>query len=416
MKTNFNPYIISKIIAGLCLLFAASCSNAKPDGGENPQKDSIVMEKRSIDTVKFVSSLEELYSYCPKYTFIETCDLSNLGLKEIPVLKLYNIKRLNLSHNEFRLVKNIDFLPTSLEELDLSCCNFGLDRSQDYEGIERFTHSLLRGLDVDLNFSVNEFPNLKKLNLSYNKLHSFRVPNYTEVTDEHFNDSKGVKNEVRKIEKRTTAVKQDTVKTVKSLEELYELVPATVIEFCDLSKQDLKDLPVLRPYNIKRLDISENNFSHFVPNYYLQKKFTAMLPESLVELDMNNCRWGEIETTLKNSQGKRMSSIDLILSKRLLPNLKTVDLSNNCFGRIIITSPVVNLNVSRNRLIGLSIRTKTLKHLDVSYNWDMNDVLGIPPESLKTLKADSCAHGRKKFRENAWYLCSDGDGKSIVMK
>lgn len=271
MKTNIKFIVVCVIVSNLYLAFAVSCGNAKSFDNTTIHADTTVAEKRTLDTVKLVSSLEELYSYCPKYTVIETCDLSYLGLKEIPVLSLYNIKRLNLSHNEFRKVQYIDFLPTSLEELNISYCNIGLNRTQDYERIEKFS-DVLFWVPVVIKLSAKEFPRLRKLDVSYNRIESVKVPKYTQVIDMHFNDSKGVKNEVREREKYASGINPDTVKSVKSLEELYELTPTTVIELCDLSNQGLKSFPVLRPYNIKRLNISGNDFRKFNHEGDAQKK------------------------------------------------------------------------------------------------------------------------------------------------
>ncbi len=96
------------------------------------QEDSVATKPKT-DTVKLVSSLEELYSYSPRYTVIEKCDLSHLGLKEIPAVWLYNIKKLDLSHNDLRFFDSYDFLlPRSIEELNISYCNIGRFRHKDF--------------------------------------------------------------------------------------------------------------------------------------------------------------------------------------------------------------------------------------------------------------------------------------------
>ena len=119
MKAKLKLALIYAIVAGFSLTLAVSCGNKKsPD--IKAQEDSVATKPKT-DTVKLVSSLEELYSYSPRYTVIEKCDLSHLGLKEIPAVWLYNIKKLDLSHNDLRFFDSYDFLlPRSIEELNIS--------------------------------------------------------------------------------------------------------------------------------------------------------------------------------------------------------------------------------------------------------------------------------------------------------
>ena len=138
MIINVKHLIFFVTITVVCLVFAASCGNTKPSGGD--KKDDTLAIKPIIDTVELVTSLEELYSYAPKNTVIETCDLSHLGLKEIPMLRQYNIKSLDLSNNEMRLFEGYRlFLPPSVENLYLDSCYIGDIRREDYCAKEDFT-------------------------------------------------------------------------------------------------------------------------------------------------------------------------------------------------------------------------------------------------------------------------------------
>lgn len=411
MRANMKMSVVYKIIAGLYLVFAVSCGNPKP-AGEKPQKDTTVTYKRTIDTVKLVSNLDELHSYCPKYTFIETCDLSNLGLKEIPVLKLYSIRKLNLSHNELKEFDSYSSLfPKCMEELNISHCNIGNLRPKDINSEEDFYPDSKFIIPKEIYFHKKDFPNLKKVNISYNKIERFTAPDYTEVIDTNYNKCRYIKNEVRKVANPTANPQIKTVKLVKSLKELYELAPNTIIEVCDLSNQGLKEMPVLRPYNIKRLDISGNDFSQIPKDFSYDEIYTTF-PESLVELDMSNCRYGE-NFHDPNDRDFFYHGIHLAFKKSKLPHLKIIDVSHNHIAQLLVNTPAVKMNASHNDLRQLIINTNTLKHLDVSYNWNMNDVIGIAPESLKTLKADSCAHGMK-LRRTMLYKCKEGEG--IPMK
>lgn len=375
-----------------------SCKNSKAHYAE--KNNDTINARPKIDTVALVSSLEQLYSYVPRYTVIEKCDLSNLGLKSIPVLLQYTIRILDLSHNDFRTTSSLRFLPTSLEELDLSFCNLGNVEPNDYKAKEQFSHlGLYQRLELE--FRKRDFPKLKKLNVSYNNIFKLKVPEYTHVDKIKCQGYKIVKNKVREISS-AKYVQRDTVRLVKSLDELFELAPNTVVLECDLSQQGLKDLPILRPYNIIRLNMEGNDLGNIrFSHYYPQDKYFLFFPESLVELNMSNCRLGEIERKLheRTNLWIRLSAVEM-------PHLRKVNLSGNWIEKLLITSPVEHIEASRNNLKELIIRTNTIKYLDVSHNWNMNPFIGVNPQDIDTLKTDSCAGGRK-LEEKWWRLVGE---------
>lgn len=398
MKTKLKLALIYAIVAGFSLTLAVSCGNKKsPD--IKAQEDSVATKPKT-DTVKLVSSLEELYSYSPRYTVIEKCDLSHLGLKEIPAVWLYNIKKLDLSHNDLRFFDAYDFLlPKSIEELNISYCNIGRFRHKDFSRERMYIYPTYL-VKIKLNFKEKDFPHLKKLNASYNRIRELKVPEYTEVADTNYNKCRNIVNKVRANADTNKTIRRDTVKLVKSLEALYELAPNTVIETCDLSGQGLTKLPVLRPYNIIRLDISDNDFSNLSKEEATQERFIAMLPESLVELDMSNCHY--CDSLFKARKDEWSNGIEVVFSKAQLPNIRNINIQGNSFCNILFTAPVEQINAARNNLLSILIYTKTVKYLDVSYNWKMHNAIGIQPQSIETIKRDSCARGKeliKKERE-----------------
>lgn len=398
MIINVKHLIFFVTITVVCLVFAASCGNTKPSGGD--KKDDTLAIKPIIDTVELVTSLEELYSYAPKNTVIETCDLSHLGLKEIPMLRQYNIKSLDLSNNEMRMFEGYRlFLPPNVENLYLDSCYIGDIRREDYCAKEDFTtSSRLIDYSVRLCFDEEEFPNLKMIDVSYNKINRIEVPEYTKILNTHYNDFKSIKNKVRETSNGMTNIKRDTVRMVTSVEDLYGLAPNTIIEVCDLSNQGLKKLPVLRPYNILKLDVSENNFDELNREERQYSSWKAMLPQSIRELKMNNSYNGAL---VRNTEyGKRSGGAYLLLRKNELPYLKTINISNNFIGGLYISAPAVHVNVSRNDLRKIEIKTNTINYLDVSYNWNMDKGIRVSPESIDTLKTDSCAHGMKLGKTN----------------
>lgn len=372
MKTNFKIFSVPLLAAVVCWALIAACGNKNATGGK-VQEDSVVA-KQEIDTIELVSSLEELYSLVPKRVFIKKCDLSRLGLKEIPALRQYNIKCLDLSHNELRMFYDYElFIPKSVEVLILDSCNIGLRKPIDRK-MERRDLFFNPGVEVPVQalFDKSKFPNLRKLDFSYNCMGYLRVHEGVELNDTCYNTCQYIKNEVRKpvaIGKPAKAIKY-----VKGWEEFSELPPNTIIEYCDLSNEGLTGLPVMNDYNIKRLDISGNDLCH------APFKLDDILPKTLVELDMDSCNYGR----------------DFFVTNRKLPNLERLNASYNRIPRLWVFSPALkHISILHNNLKEVRFKHEKVKYLDVSHNWEMSRYIGIPAESIDTLKTDSCSKGRK---------------------
>lgn len=373
MKTNFKIFSVPLLAAVVCWALIVACGNKNATGGK-AQEDSVVA-KPEIDTIELVSSLEELYSLVPKRVFIKKCDLSRLGLKEIPALRQYNIKCLDLSHNELRMFYDYElFIPKSVEVLILDSCNIGLRKPIDRK-MERRDLFFNPGVEVPVQalFDKSKFPNLRKLDFSYNCMGYLRVHEGVELNDTCYNTCQYIKNEVRKPV-ATTLKPAKTIKYVKGWEEFSELPPNTIIEYCDLSNEGLTGLPVMNDYNIKRLDISGNDLCH------APFKLDDILPKTLVELDMDSCNYGR----------------DFFVTNRKLPNLERLNASYNRIPRLWVFSPALkHISILHNNLKEVRFKHEEVKYLDVSHNWEMSQYIGIPAESIDTLKTDSCSKGRK---------------------
>ena len=372
MKTIFKIFSVPLLAAVVCWALIVACGNKNATGGK-AQEDSVAA-KPKIDTVELVTSLEELYSYVPKYTVIEKCDLSRLGLKEIPALGQYNIKCLDLSHNELRMFYDYElFIPKSVEVLILDSCNIGLRKPIDRK-MERRDLFFNPGVEVPVQalFDKSKFPNLRKLDFSYNCMGYLRVHEGVELNDTCYNTCQYIKNEVR--EPVAIGKPAKTIKYVKGWEEFSELPPNTIIEYCDLSNEGLTGLPVMNDYNIKRLDISGNDLCH------APFKLDEILPKTLVELDMDSCNYGR----------------DFFVTNRKLPNLERLSASYNRIPRLWVFSPALkHISILHNNLKEVRFKHEEVKYLDVSHNWEMSQYIGIPAESIDTLKTDSCSKGRK---------------------
>lgn len=358
----------------LCVLLVCGCGNNNAVPADSKAHKDSIAAKPGIDTIELVSSLEELYSLVPKRVFIKKCDLSRLGLKEIPALGQYNIKCLDLSHNELRMFYDYElFIPKSVEVLILDSCNIGLIGPIDRKNKRRDLF-FNPGVEVPVQalFDKSKFPNLKKLDISYNNV-GLRVPDGVELNDTCCDNSPYIKNEVRKPI-ATTLKPAKTIKYVKGWEEFSELPPNTIIEYCDLSNEGLTGLPVMNDYNIKRLDISGNDLCH------APFKLDDILPKTLVELDMDSCNYGR----------------DFFVTNRKLPNLERLNASYNRIPRLWVFSPALkHISILHNNLKEVRFKHEKVKYLDVSYNWEMSQYIGIPAESIDTLKTDSCSKGRK---------------------
>ena len=85
------------VIVGVCSLTFTVCHGLTAHNGGT---DTSRVSNRNNDTVSLVKSLKQLQALL-KGTVIETCDLSGQGLKYLPDLKAYNIRKLSLSGNNF---------------------------------------------------------------------------------------------------------------------------------------------------------------------------------------------------------------------------------------------------------------------------------------------------------------------------
>ena len=108
---------------------------------------------------------------------------------------------------------------------------------------------------------------------------------------------------------------------------------------------------------------------------------------------MSNCKLGKLDKDPDDDFIYGGISFSLVKSK--LPNLKVIDLSKNYVARLLINTPADYVDVSRNDLRLLLLRTKTVNYLDLSYNWNLYINMSKSPGSIKTLKTDSCARGKK---------------------
>ncbi len=367
------------------------------------QKDTVPQPKSSAkgDTViKVVKSLDALYSLPPKGTVIETLDLSNQGLKELPMLKPYNIRRLNLSGNEFRINNPICFLPSSLRELNMSNCHIAESNNEAKRAYIPFRYTDVIWVADYINLYTEDFPHLQALDLSDNCLSYMQLPKSLKSLNVSGNKGLAKRKNFGLPQARNVAIlpancqsaefsavpaKADTIKLIKSLDELYSLPPqSTVIETIDLSNQNIKKLPALSPYNIKRVNLSGNDIRH------INIDEMRYLPPTIEELNLSNCHIGA---------GNKSNWRQYIrFYSEYFPNLKVIDISNNDIESILYPVSVTRLNAANcnaEKVYSYVGKEKKLKYVNVSDNPNMDNTIGIPPENVDTLIHKNSAKGKK---------------------
>lgn len=393
-------------IAALSLAGLAICLLALPQ----VFADAVPQQKSSIkdDTlIKIVKSLDALYSLPPNGTIIETLDLSGQGLKELPMLKPYNIRKLNLSNNEFRINNPICFLPPSLRELNMSNCHIGEPNNEAKRAYIPFRYTDIIWVEQHIRFKAKSFPYLQALDLSNNNLNDVNLPKSLKRLNvagnkdlaKHKNfglpqarNVAAVPASSQTAEFSKVRAKADTIKFIRSLGELYSLPPkGTVIETIDLSNQNLKKIPVLSPYNIKRVNLSGNDIRRIGHNEM------RYLPPTIEELNLSNCHIG--------AGSKSDDRIYLYFYSEYHPKLKVLDISNNNIKTVLFPASAMRINAANCNLERVRYhvsKDKKLKYVNVSDNPNMDNTIGVPPENVDTLIQNNCAKGKKLVDQGRW--------------
>ncbi len=393
-------------IAALPLASLAICLLALP----HVFADGIPQQKSSIKgatLIKVVKSLDALYSLPPKGTVIETLDLSGQGLKELPMLKPYNIRKLNLSNNEFRINNPICFLPPSLRELNMSNCHIGKPNNEAKRAYIPFRYTDIIWVEQHIRFKTKSFPYLQALDLSNNNLNDVNLPKSLKRLNvagnkdlaKHKNfglpqarNVAAVPANSQTAEFSKVRANADTIKFIRSLGELYSLPPkGTVIETIDLSNQNLKKLPALSPYNIKRVNLSGNDIRR------IDLDEMRYLPPTIEELNLSNCHIG--------ADSKSNNRQYIYFYSEYHPKLKVIDISNNNIESILYPVSVTRLNAANcnaKDVYSYAGKDKKLKYVNVSDNPDMDNTIGVPPENVDTLLHKNCAKGKKLVDQGRW--------------
>lgn len=157
------------------------------------------------------------------------------------------------------------------------------------------------------------------------------------------------------------------------------------INLLDLSNQNLKEIPDLSNYKIRKLDISNNN---------LDSLLISNLPSFLCELDASN-----------NNISNKLNFISVGNDEKKLKTntsryLKKINLSHNRIEGITFymhESEIDSIILSNNNLteLNLYLKSKKINYLDISFNKNFSNIITFNPNHIKTIKAKNIANSEK---------------------
>ena len=157
------------IILLLTCLISISCNS---QNHKDTDAEDYIIEK---DTYRAAHPKLLQLRRLPWGTHIDTLDLSNDGLREIPSLSMYFIKHINLAHNLIDSI-NVHRLPNGLHSIDLSYNR--LKGRIDYW--DASIHQQLRSINLSHNritmFLTNAGSDWTLLDLSHNDLQCYCPP------------------------------------------------------------------------------------------------------------------------------------------------------------------------------------------------------------------------------------------------
>lgn len=150
--------------------------------------------------------------------------------------------------------------------------------------------------------------------------------------------------------------------TGKQIKNLNETVHYNSV---NLSNQNLKEFPDLSRYNIKELDISDNNIVTFN---------SSLLPKGIEKIKISN---------------NKLTGKFLIPLKDSILNIKSMDISNNYLESVVIHCPLNKLNVSNNKLSHLDVNYRKMSYIDISDNKQLSNVVYFNPKKIDTIKSSN---------------------------
>lgn len=160
---------------------------------------------------------------------------------------------------------------------------------------------------------------------------------------------------------------------------LSKLNTRDTIQLLDLSYKNIKKLPDLSKFKVKKLDISHNNLDTLV---------MKNLPIYLVDLDVSH---NKIKNTLKFAYS--VEGIGFEEKDNVSKNLREINLSNNKITEVYFllnrTDDIKRIILSDNNLVDVTlfIRRK-INLLDVSGNPKLSNIRTVDVVIIDTIKSD----------------------------
>jgi hypothetical protein len=161
-----------------------------------------------------------------------------------------------------------------------------------------------------------------------------------------------------------------SVKELSKLERLRLLPVDSIINVYDLSNDSIEYFPDLSAYTIKSLNFSCNLLDSIKPHY---------LPKGLEKLNLSHNQFFG----------------DIFIKKTKDFALKELDMSYNEISTFRTTATLFRILLAHNDLGDLSFDFLTTHYLDISYNYNIGEVVQFNPHEIDTLISDGVANGKR---------------------
>ncbi len=173
-------------------------------------------------------------------------------------------------------------------------------------------------------------------------------------------------------------------KHTSKLQQLLSKPRGTVIEYCDLSDDNISKFPDLSAYTIHSLNLSNNQLDTLILEY---------LPQGVKSLDISDNRLSGFLYLYLNPKEK------VLVEERIKLNnafpLHELNVSHNQIRKISVGLGLRKLIASYNKLIYVNLNQTRVEYLDISHNPDLSNEVDFMPEGIDTIVREGIANDKK---------------------